>query len=173
MVRPRFRMRCSIPLIAVCVAACAPKEAPAPAAAAPAVDTAAVVAGVTSLWAKWVVADTAEDLAALLALATENARLDVKGAPPMIGREAAHAAMAPQYAQLNYLEASVTPTYSVAISNDLAHQAGTYLERYTMKGRKGVMTDYGRYAAAVVKEADGQWRWAYLMGMVDSTTTKK
>jgi len=42
-----------------------------------------------------------------------------------------------------------------------------------MKGKKGEMTDYGRYAVAVVKDADGQWRWAYLMAMVDSTVTKK
>jgi ketosteroid isomerase-like protein len=153
------------------IAACAPQEAPV--AAAPVVDTAAVVAGVADLWAKWAVADTAEDLAAFGALMTEDARFDVKGIPPMVGPAGIQAAAGPLYAQVDYLEASASPAMTVAISNEMAHQAGTYAERYTTKGKKGEMTDYGRYAAAFVKGADGQWRWAYMMAMVDSTVTKK
>lgn len=160
-------------LLAATLAACAPKEAPAPAAAAPAVDTAAVVAGVADLWTKWAVADTAENLAAMMTLMTEDGRIDVKGMAPMMGRAAAQAAMTELYGQVNYLEASATPGFTVAISNELAHQMGTYLERYTMKGKKGEMTDFGRYAAALVKSPDGQWRWAYFMVMVDSTVTTK
>lgn len=160
-------------ILAAALAACAPKEAPAPAAAAPAVDTAAVVAGVADTWARWAVADTAENLEALVAVMAEDARLDAKGMAPMIGRAAAQAAMTELYGKVNYLEASSRPDFTVAISNELAHQMGTYLERYTMKGKKGEMTDYGRYAVAAVKDADGVWRWAYLMAMVDSTVTKK
>jgi hypothetical protein len=91
----------------------------------------------------------------------------------MLGREAARRAMAPLYLQVDYLEAVTSPSMTVAISNDRAHQAGTYMERYTMKGQPGEMTDYGRYAAAFAKEADGRWRWAYMMAMVDSTVTRK
>jgi uncharacterized protein (TIGR02246 family) len=159
--------------VAAALAACAPKEAPAPAASAPAVDTAAVVAGIADTWATWAAADTAENLAAIAELMTEDARMDAKGMAPLIGRAAAQAAMTELYSQVNYLEASSRPDFTVAISNELAHQMGTYVERYTMKGQKGEMTDYGRYASATVKGADGQWRWAYMMTMVDSTVTKK
>jgi ketosteroid isomerase-like protein len=160
-------------LLAATLTACAPKEAPATAAAAPAVDTAAVVAGANDLWAKWAVADTAENLAAIMELMAEDGRMDAKGMAPLIGRAAAQAAMTDLYGKVNYLEASSRPDFTVAISNELAHQMGTYLERYTMKGQKGEMTDYGRYAVAAVKDTDGQWRWAYMMAMVDSTVTKK
>jgi ketosteroid isomerase-like protein len=159
--------------VAAALAACAPKEAPAPAASAPAVDTAAVVAGVADTWARWAEADTAENLEALVAVMAEDARLDAKGMAPLIGRAAAQAAMTDLYGKVNYLEASSRPDFTVAISNELAHQMGTYVERYTMKGQKGEMTDYGRYAVAAVKDTDGQWRWAYMMAMVDSTVTKK
>jgi len=160
-------------LLSAAVLACAPAESPPPEAAAPGVDTAAVMAGVADLWSRWAVADTADDLDGILALLNEDGRLDLKGFPPLLGREAARAAMGPLYAQVDYLEATATPSFTIAISSALAHQAGTYMERYTLEGQKGEMTDHGRYAAALAKGADGQWRWAYMMAMVDSTVTRK
>lgn len=159
-------------LLAGSLIACAPAEAP-PEAVAPAVDTAAVMAGVADLWARWATADTAENLDAIADMVTANGRMDLKGAPPMVGRDGVRATMAPLYGQVDYLEASASPSSTIAISNDLAHQFGTYMERYTMKGQKGEMTDHGRYAAAFVKGSDGLWRWGYMMAMVDSTVTKK
>lgn len=158
-------------LLALVLAACAPKEAPV--ATALAVDTAAVMAGLNDAWARWAVADTAGDLDALMDVFAENGRVDAKGFPPMLGREAARATFAPLYAQVDYVEASATPAATVVISNELAHQSGTVIERYTTKGQPGEMTDYARYAAAFVKGADGRWRWGYMMYMVDSTITKK
>jgi ketosteroid isomerase-like protein len=166
--------RAVAPAIAVAIgmAACATQEQ----AAAPAdvaVDTAAVLAGVADLWTKWVAADTVEDLEGQLALTTDNVRFDVKGMPPMAGKESARATLAPLYAQVDYLEAWITPVTTTAVSNDLAYQFGSYSERYTMKGQPGEMTDYSRYAAAAVKGPDGQWRWAYIMAFTDSTITRK
>ena len=37
---------------------------------------------------------------------------------------------------------------TVVISNELPHQSGTVMERYTTKGQPGEMTDYARYARA-------------------------
>jgi ketosteroid isomerase-like protein len=171
---PALRQILPATLILACaLAACAPKEALTPAASAPAVDTATVVAGITNLWAKWVAADKAGDLTAFMALTTEDVRMDSKGMPAMIGRAAFQAAMAGPFGQAKYLDVAAKPDFTVAVSNELAHQAGSYYERYTMKGMKGEITDYGRYATAVVKGPDGQWRWAYIMAMVDSTVTKK
>ena len=159
--------------LAIASGACAPQGGAAPPAEAVTVDTAAVVAGVADLWAKWAVADTAEDLDAFMALMTDDVRLDAKGFPAMIGKESMRATMAPLYSQVDYLEASVAAEATTAVSNELAYQRGTYRERYTMKGQPGEMTDHGRYAAAFAKGPDGQWRWAYMMAFVDSTTTRK
>jgi ketosteroid isomerase-like protein len=137
------------------------------------VDSAAVIAGVAEAWNRWAVADTAGNLDAIMDLVTEDGRMDAKGFPPMLGREAARAVYTPLYAQVDYLEARATPEMTVVISNELAHQTGTVMERYTMKGQQGEMMDHARYAAAFVKGADGLWRWAYMMYMVDSTVTKK
>jgi len=158
--------------VALGVAACAPQEhAAAPAEVA--VDTAAVMAGVADLWTRWVTADTAQDLEAQLAMTTDNVRFDVKGMPVMIGKESARTVLGPIYAQVDYLEATITPAATTAISNELAYQHGSYSERYTMQGQAGEMTDYSRYAAAAVKGPDGQWRWAYIMAFTDSTVTRK
>jgi ketosteroid isomerase-like protein len=172
MTRPRIALLGAI-LLAAAACACAPGETSPPVAAAAAVDTAAVMVGLADVWDRWATADTAENLDAIVGLMTEDGRMDAKGFPPMIGREAARAAMAQLYGQVDYLEASASPSITVAITNDVAHQAGTYLERYTMKGQKGEMTDYGRYAAAFTKGADARWRWTYMIVMVDSTVTKK
>lgn len=158
-------------LVVLALVGCAPKEAPI--AMAPAVDTVAVMAGLADAWNRWVVADTSDNIDAVLDFLTEDGRMDAKGFPPLLGREAARAAFAPLYAQVDYLEASATPEMTVVISNELAHQSGTVMERYTMKGQQGEMTDHARYAAAFVKGADGLWRWAYMMYMIDSTITKK
>jgi ketosteroid isomerase-like protein len=158
-------------LVVLALVGCAPKEAPV--ASAPAVDTVAVMAGLADAWNRWAVADTADNIDAVLDFLTEDGRMDAKGFPPMLGREAARAIYAPLYAQVDYLEASATPANTVVISNEMAHQSGTVMERYTMKGQPGEMTDYARYAAAFVKGADGLWRWSYMMYMIDSTVTKK
>lgn len=160
-------------LFGIVLAACAQPAPEAAEPAAPAVDTAAVLAGVADMWARWAVADTAGDVAALVGLIEEDARLDIKGMPAVLGRAAAEAVMAGAFEQMDYVEASVAPTMTVALSNDLAHQAGTYMERYTAKGQTGEMTDYGRYAVALVRGADGQWRWGYMMAFADSTVTRK
>lgn len=152
-------------------AGCSPREAP-PAAGPPAVDTAAVLAGLAAHWDRWATAVTAGDLEAYLQLGTDSVRYDVMGFPPLSGREAIRAAFAPAFAQARYLEAVATPTATVPLRDDLAHQAGTYLERYALKGQPGEVTDYGRYAAAFVRGADGLWRFAYVMAMTDSTVRR-
>ena len=157
---------------AIGMAGCAPKEQAA-APAAMAVDTAAVMAGMDDLWTRWITADTAQDLEAQLALTTDNVRFDVKGMPVMIGKESARAVLAPLYGQVDYLEASIVPEATSAVTNELALQRGAYTERYTVKGQPGERTDYSRYAAAAVKGADGQWRWTYMMAFTDSTVTRK
>jgi len=169
---PTLRFPPLLVLAVAAAAACGP-GANSPPATAATVDTAAVMAGVADLWDRWATADTAEDFEALLGMMSESVWIDARGFPRITSREAVRAALAPLYAQVDYLEASASPEITVAMSSDRVNQAGTIVERYTMKGQKGEMIDYGRYAASFVRGADGQWRWGYMMAMVDSTVTKK
>ena len=151
-------------------AACA-KPAEQTAAAPPAVDSAAVKAGVADLWARYIVADTAGNLDALANMVQDSARLDIRGMPPMLGR-AAYRTMAEQgFKEAKYTSMTITPEMTMAVSNELAYETGNYMEGYTA-GKKNLM-DFGRYATAVAKDADGQWRIAYIMAFADSTVTVK
>ncbi|HEX9165671.1 MAG TPA: hypothetical protein VF862_07150 [Gemmatimonadales bacterium] len=172
MTRPRIAPVGTI-LLVIAAGACGPAGKSPPRAAAATVDTAAVMAGIADLWDRWATADTSENFEAILGMMSESVWVDARGFPPMTSREAVRAVFAPLYAQVDYLEASATPQITVAMSNNLVNQAGTIVERYTVKGRAGEMTDYGRYAASFVRGADGRWRWGYMMAMVDSTVTKK
>lgn len=156
-------------VVAMGLAGCAPQEAPVATTAA--VDTAAVVAGVNELWTRWSAADVAGDIEALIALSTPGIRFDAMGVPPIVGHEAARAAWAPVFQATDYTEAMITPEMTVAVTNDLAHSMGKYFSRFTTNGKAGA--EYGRYVAAAVRGADGQWRAAYIMAMLDSTVTAK
>jgi ketosteroid isomerase-like protein len=156
-------------VVAMGLAGCAPQEAPVSAAAT--VDTAAVVAGVNELWTRWSAADVAGDTEALIALSTPAIRMDAMGSAPIVGHDAARAAWTPIFQATDYTEATITPEMTVAVTNELAHSMGKYFSRFTANGRAGA--EYGRYVAAAVKGADGQWRAAYIMAMIDSTVTAK
>jgi uncharacterized protein (TIGR02246 family) len=140
-------------------------------AAAPAVDSAAVRAAVSDVWARWVAADTAQDLEALLNLVTEDARLDLRGVPPVTSRTEFRAMAENAFKTMKIMSLNITPEATEAITNELAYETGNYVETYTMSGRN--ITDHGRYAAALVKGADGQWRVGYLMAFADSTATSR
>lgn len=156
--------------LALTIAACA-KPADQTAAAPPAVDSAAVKAGAAGLWTRWTAAALAGSADSLAMLVSDSARLDFRGIPPMIGREAFRAVAAPLFAANKYTALSVVPEMTEAISNDLVYETGDITETYTTNGK--TQTEYGRYAAALVKGTDGQWRVGYLIGFADSTVVKK
>ncbi|HEV8357019.1 MAG TPA: hypothetical protein VGQ17_09675 [Gemmatimonadales bacterium] len=152
------------------LAACAPRPAPVdekPLAAA--VDSAAVKAAVAGLWQKMIASDTAEDVAGVAALISEKGRFDERGVPPMLGRAAWQATAEPAMKGRDVMAFSVRPEMTMAITNDLAYELGTYSETSMDRKTKKTSTDYGRYATAIGKEPDGQWRFSYLMAFVDST----
>ena len=154
---------------ALAVAACAkPAEETA---AAPAVDSAAVKAAVADVWARWSAADTAGNVDAVTALVTDSARLDLRGVPPVMGRASFRAMAETALKEMDITSLVITPEMTEAISNELAYETGNYTEAYIRDGKS--MVDHGRYAAAVMKEADGQWRVGYLMAFADSTVSVK
>jgi len=151
------------------VAACAPPANQAPAAAP--VDSAAVTAGVADLWQRRVAANTSGNAAALAELVGDSARLDMRGAPPMMGRDALRAFAEAVYRTTKYGSMTITSDMTIPVSNELVYQTGNYTEVATAGGTSN--RDHGRYASAVRKDADGQWRVAYLMAFADSTVPVK
>lgn len=165
LVRPWY----GLGLLMAAAAACAPKEAAPP--PPPTVDSAAVKAAVAGLWQRWVAADTAGDAAAKANMVTDSVRVDMKGAPPILGREAWKAVAEAVFKQFRYPSVSIMPDVTVAISNDLAYENGSYVEDVLVGTKKS--KEYGRYAGAIRKDADGQWRVSYIMSFADSTVAAK
>ncbi|HLG05663.1 MAG TPA: hypothetical protein VI383_05910 [Gemmatimonadales bacterium] len=154
---------------ALWVAACAPPADRA--AAAPAVDSTAVVAAAADLWQRWIAADTAGNFAALAEMVGDSIRVDVRGMPPMIGREAWRSASETMFKSMKVTSMTVIPDLTIPVSNELVYQTGTYAEGSTTGGKSAV--DHGRYALAIRKYPDGQWRFAYVMAFSDSTVPAK
>ena len=68
-------------------------------------------------------------------------------------------------------EEQITPQATYPITNELLYQTGDYLEVMDSVGR--VATNYGRYAAALRKNAAGAWQAFYVMAFPDSVVPKK
>jgi len=154
----------------IVLVACAPKakEQAAPPAA---VDSAAVVSAAAGYWPRWIAAVTAGDMAAMGGLVSDSVRLDLKGFAPMVGKAAFLATFEPLMKATKMDSEVITPELTTAISNELAYQTGDYVETMTTAGK--TQTEYGRYAAAIGKGADGQWRLSYIMAFADSLVPVK
>jgi uncharacterized protein (TIGR02246 family) len=157
-------------LLAAVLAACAPK-AEEQAAGPVAVDSAAVVSAAAAYWPRWIAAVTSGDMATMGGLLSDSVRLDIKGLPPMLGRAGFVATFEPLMKTMKVDSETVTPEQTTAISNELAYQTGDYVETMTAEGK--TQTEYGRYAAAIAKGADGQWRLSYVMAFADSLVPVK
>ncbi|MGQ0703393.1 MAG: YybH family protein [Gemmatimonadales bacterium] len=153
-------------VLSFALVACAPRGEQTGMAPA-AVDTAAMVAAANDVWQRWIAADTTGNVAALLELVTDSVRMDFRGMPPVIGKEAWRQAAENAFKAAKYPSITITPDMTVPVSDSLIYQNGSYSETIVM-GNNTTM-DYGRYATAIRRGADGQWRIAYLIGFSDST----
>ena len=159
-------------LIPACTfSACAP-PATEQAAAPPVVDSAAVRAAVADLWVRWSGADTAGNVAAIVEMVTDSVRVDIPGMPPILGRASWKAAAEAMYRQFKYDALNMVPEQTLAVSNELAYQRGSFHQGNTDRSGKRSM-EYERYATAIRKDADGKWRLAYWMAFTDSTIAIK
>jgi len=161
--------RVGVTLSAVALAACTkPADQQA---AAPAVDSAAVTAAAISFWQRYGQAVLANDTTAIMGFVDDSVRIDARGMPPLIGKAAVQAQFSPIWKVTKYTAFTVTPDMTIPVSNEMVYQNGSYVEAMTANGK--ATTDYGRYASALVKGADGQWRVGYIMAFTDSTVAKK
>ena len=155
---------------AAALAGCGPK-AEEQASVPIAVDSAAVVSAAVAYWPRWIAAWQTGDPATMGGLLSDSVRLDIKGLPPMLGRAGFVTTFEPLVKTMKMDSQVITPEQTTAISNELAYQTGDYVETLTAAGT--TQTEYGRYAAAIAKGADGQWRLSYIMAFADSTVPVK
>ncbi len=149
---------------------CAPAaEAPPP------VDTTAHEAAAAALWSSYGDAVLAGNLEGVLTLYSDLATVDVKGFPPM-DKPALTKLLGELFATARTTEFTVTPEYTHVVGEGLVHQAGRYREATVPTGEAAAtgkpMTEYGRFATAIGRGTDGQWRIMYLMAFTDSTVTR-
>jgi ketosteroid isomerase-like protein len=156
-------------LLIASFAACGPRPSPEPAAAV--VDTAAVETAVAGFWPRWIAAATAGDTAAMGGLLADSVRIDAKGFPPILGRASWVAIFATTLTTSKVESETITPEQTTVVSNELAYQTGDFVETVTADGK--TQTEYGRFAAALRKFPDGQWRLNYIMAFPDSTVPVK
>jgi ketosteroid isomerase-like protein len=156
---------------AVLLAACAPKPETPAAPVVAAIDSAAVAAGVAGVRTKYAAAELAGDAAAVAALHTEAATVDIFGAPSMHGNAAILAGLQADYASRKYTVAEITPVQLTIRSNDAAAELGTYHAMHDAKGKKD--HEWGRYVVSLVKGTDGAWKLAYVMAFPDSIKPAK
>ena len=161
-------MRRGIVLLLGAAFACAKAEPPPPPPpAAPAVDTAGVTQAAADFLTRFSAAETSGSVDSILAMYTDDARLDVQGMPSMEGKAGLEAVLRPMSASRTITDIKLTPNETAVISNDLVLQGGTFMETYVEKKKTSV--EHGRYASSIVKGSDGQWRFGYLMAIIDST----
>lgn len=165
----------SATLTSVMLLACTRQEAASDAAAAAtatAPDTAALRAELAPLIDSYRTAILAGDAAALNALYTDDATVELTAVPTLIGRAAIMTADSAAFAAGKPTEWSATVRSTVPIGNGSVAQTGSWADATPVGGGK-VMRRAGRWISASQKGTDGKWRISYLMGMTDSTTTGK
>ncbi len=154
--------------VMLAAAACSP---PADQAAAPAVDSAAVIAAAGDLWQRYIAADTSANVTAQMEMIGDSIRIDARGMPPILGKAAWQATLETMRKTTRVTSLSITPDMTIPVSNELVYQNGSYVEQMTTDGKSTM--EYGRYATAMRKYPDGQWRFSYVMAFADSTVPVK
>jgi uncharacterized protein (TIGR02246 family) len=162
-----------IALVTALVLACAGSEATndAAAAAAAAPDTAALRVELKAQVDAYGAAVLAGDAAALTAMYTDDATVEITAVPTLIGRAAIMAADSANFAAGKPTEWSATVRTVVPIGGGAVAQTGSWSDAWPAPGGK-VARRAGRWVSSSQKGEDGKWRIGYLMAMIDSTVTK-
>lgn len=154
-------------LTVVALAACATREQPAAATVAP--DTAALRVEIAPMGEAYRAAVLAGDAAALNALYTDGAVVELTGVPTLVGRAAIMSRDSATFAMGKPSEWTSTVRTTAFLSEGHVAQTGTWSDATVVGGKR--IRRAGRWIAGINKEANGQWKINYLMGMTDSTFT--
>lgn len=150
-------------------AACAPaaqQQAAAPAAP----DSVAARAAIEALGKQYTDRIVAGDAAAVAALFTEDAVTSYYGFPTTTGRANIQALYATTLGVAKRTGAQITVGRANGITPGVVTAVGINKETVDSSGVS--ITNYWRWVAAYRQEADGQWRFAYIMAFPDSMSRK-
>ena len=154
-------MRVSIITLAACCVlgtACATPPAP------PAIDA---NAGIDSLNARLVNGYRTHDPQAYAALYTDTAVFEWPASNTVRGRAALAAMAKDNWASLRDMDLRLTVS-TRRVASDQATEFGAFEQSYTdSTGTR--RTEYGRYAALLLRQRDGTWRMDRFFGFEDST----
>ena len=151
-------------------AACTAPAPATPAAVAP--DTDAMRVALDPFGASYKAATLAGDAAALNALYTDNAVVELSNQPTAVGRAAILKADSAQFATIKFSDWNINIRGTTDLGGGRAAQSGTFWSKFAdKKGAK--MSQYGRWVAGFMKGDDAKWRINYLMGMTDSLKPTK
>jgi ketosteroid isomerase-like protein len=109
------------------------------------------------------------DAATYATLFTDSAVFQWPASPDVRGRVALQGMARELWPPLKYLALKVIPS-SRRIAGDLATEFGAFEESWD--DAKGRNTEYGRYSAVMLRQADGRWLFDRWMGFEDSTRTR-
>ncbi|HEU5217436.1 MAG TPA: nuclear transport factor 2 family protein [Gemmatimonadales bacterium] len=161
-----MRHSISLPLLAL-LAAGTPRLAAQATPPAPVADS----AGIAATRGNYSRLFAAGDAAGLAALYTEDATLDLFGAPRMRGRAAIEAGIKAAFGMQKPISLEITSTRLTPVDASAAAELGTYHQMDSVK--TGILHSWGRYVSSMRRDSTGTWRLAYLMGFPDSTKTTK
>ncbi|NIM47731.1 MAG: SgcJ/EcaC family oxidoreductase [Gemmatimonadales bacterium] len=122
---------------------------------APRVDTAAEADAVRQRYAHWLAAENRRDLETSVSFLTDDAVIQVEGAPAMTGRDAAREVWS-SFFQIPYtaIEDVELRTVVVAASGDLAYDIGNW--RIVVPSDAGTREETGK-STIVWQKRDGEW----------------
>ncbi|HEX9165670.1 MAG TPA: SgcJ/EcaC family oxidoreductase [Gemmatimonadales bacterium] len=162
----RYLLFAALALAAGCARAA---EQPAAAPAVP--DSATTINAATELARRYTEAWLTADGAAVAATFTESGTAAFLGFPTTTGRQGIQSLYASAFQALGHPKGGLLSVrLARAVAPGTLGVLGTSWDTFDSSGT--ARTTYWRWAATVRQEADGQWRFAYLMGFPDSVTRK-
>ncbi|MGA3023150.1 MAG: DUF4440 domain-containing protein [Bryobacteraceae bacterium] len=121
-------------------------------------DTSADVQALKDNEARWNKEYAARDLEKVVAHYADDAALIAPGGPPVVGREAIHAALKEMVADSNLSLKFQATRVEVASSGDVGWTQGSYALTVTDPATKKPIRDSGSYVTTYKKAADGSWK---------------
>ncbi len=142
---------------AIVLTACAPSQAPAPAAEAqPAVDNPTDIAAINAQRAAFMRAYEAGDATAIGNLYAAEAVSESNNQPTLTGRDAIVNSLKSLFEQMT-VKTTLTPAETRTLGN-VGLDRGTYSVTVTPKAGAPPSTSEGRYMVIYVRDTDGTWR---------------
>ena len=159
-------MRPTLSLL-VLLAACAPAPANPPSPP----DPAALKTAMDAIRTDYMRLVAAADAAGVAALYTEDAAIDLWGAPKMRGRAEIEAGTKAAFAIQKPVSLEIVATQTSGVAPGVAVEGGTWHGIDSVSGK--LLHSWGRWITGAMQDSTGAWKLTYLMAFPDSQKTDK